>query len=113
MTGDNTYIIGEVGQNHNGNYVWAEKLIDMVALPVLHEGHELKRADAIKFTKRELSEEMTNSEWNKPYNGPHSFGKTYGEHRQALELTYEQHAELFLYAKKKQINACNFLVKSL
>jgi sialic acid synthase len=33
------------------------------------------------------------------YNSPHSFGKTYGEHREKLELTDEQHFELYQYAK--------------
>lgn len=101
---NSVYVIGEVGQNHNGNFEWAIKLIDMVALPVLHEGNELKRADAIKFTKRDLSEEMTVSEKNKPYPGENSFGETYGEHRSALEFTYEQHSELFIYAKQKGLD---------
>jgi 3-deoxy-D-glycero-D-galacto-nononate 9-phosphate synthase len=35
------------------------------------------------------------------YDSPHSFGKTYGEHRAKLELNDEQHFELYLYAKEK------------
>jgi sialic acid synthase len=35
----------------------------------------------------------------KEYNSPHSFGKTYGEHREFLELSNEEHFELYQYAK--------------
>jgi sialic acid synthase len=36
---------------------------------------------------------------NKPYESVHSFGRTYGEHREKLELDDEQHFELYKYAK--------------
>lgn len=57
--------------------------------------------DAIKLTKRDLKEELSASAMLKPYNSPNSFGKTYGEHRAYLELSDEQHHEIFLYAKSK------------
>lgn len=41
---------------------------------------------------------------NKPYDSPHSFGKTYGEHRAKLELDDEQHFELYQYAKEKGLD---------
>ena len=47
----------------------------------------------VKFQKRhpELRED-----WKaKPYDSPHSYGRTYLEHRQALEFSAEQHAELW------------------
>lgn len=98
-----TYIIGELGQNHNGSVEIAFKLIDAVAQPVVDElfGEKLRPMDAIKLTKRDLKEELSASAMMKPYNSPHSFGKTYGEHRAFLELNDEQHNEIYLYAKAK------------
>ncbi|MDT8394164.1 MAG: N-acetylneuraminate synthase family protein [Bacteroidales bacterium] len=100
---DTTYIIGEIGQNHNGSVEIAKKLIDAVAGPVEDKlfGEYLKPMDAVKFTKRDLSEELSETEMMRPYTGPHSFGRTYGEHRAFLELDDEQHFELYKYAKLK------------
>ncbi|NVK83407.1 MAG: N-acetylneuraminate synthase family protein [Cytophagia bacterium] len=102
----NTYLIGEIGQNHNGSIDLAKLLIDEAAKPVIDElfGLELKPWDAVKFTKRDLKEELSASAMNKPYTSPHSFGKTYGEHRAKLELNNEQHYELYLYAKEKGLD---------
>ena len=36
---------------------------------------------------------------NRPYINPNSFGKTYGEHRAALELSDEEHYEVYKHAK--------------
>ena len=101
-----TYIIGEIGQNHNGSVDLAKKIIDIVAKPIREElfGLDLKRMDAVKLTKRDLREELSNSAMNKPYDSPHSFGKTYGEHRSFLELNDEQHYELYKYTKSKGLD---------
>ena len=103
---ENTYIIGEIGQNHNGSMELAKKLIDAVAEPVEDKlfGEYLKPMDAVKFTKRDLAEELSESEMLRPYTGPNSFGKTYGEHRAFLELDDEQHFELYKYAKEKGLD---------
>lgn len=95
------YLIGEVGQNHNGSVDLAKLLIDMLARPV-HEDHfglELRPLDAVKFTKRDLAQELSRSEMDRPYDSPHSFGRTYGEHRAVLELDDAAHHELYLHAK--------------
>lgn len=55
--------------------------------------------DAVKLTKRDLAEELSSSQMNRPYDTPNSFGKTYGEHRQFLELSDEEHYEVYKYAK--------------
>ena len=55
--------------------------------------------DAVKLTKRDLNEELTDSQMNRPYDSPHSFGRTYGEHRAFLELTDEEHFEVYRHAK--------------
>jgi len=96
-----TYIIGEVGQNHNGSVDLAKLLIEMLARPVVEDDFrlELPRLDAVKFTKRDLGQELSRSEMTRPYVSPHSFGATYGEHRARLELNDEQHHELYRFAK--------------
>jgi sialic acid synthase len=103
---NSTYIVGEIGQNHNGDMAIAKKLIDVVSEPVIDHlfGEKLKPMDAVKFTRRDLKEELSASAMMKPYNSHHSFGKTYGEHRAFLELNDEQHFELYQYAKSKGLD---------
>jgi len=38
------------------------------------------------------------------YDSPHSFGRTYGEHRENLELSDEEHFEVYKYAKGKGLD---------
>ena len=96
-----TYIIGEIGQNHNGSVDIAKLLTELVSRPITEEdfGLALMPIDAVKLTKRDLSEELSSSQMNRPYDTPNSFGKTYGEHRQFLELSDEEHYEVYKYAK--------------
>lgn len=103
---DSIYIIGEIGQNHNGSVDIAKLIIDVVSRPVEDPlfGVQLKRMDAVKLTKRDLNEELSVSQMNRPYDSPHSFGKTYGEHRAFLELSDEQHFECYKYAKEKGLD---------
>jgi 3-deoxy-D-glycero-D-galacto-nononate 9-phosphate synthase len=106
-----TYLIGEIGQNHNGSVDIAKRIIDEVAKPAKDDlfGAILKPMDAIKLTKRDLNEELSKSAMLKPYNSPHSFGSTYGEHRAFLELSEQEHYELFLYAKEKGLQVVETL----
>ncbi|RKR10912.1 N-acetylneuraminate synthase [Flavobacterium sp. 90] len=96
-----TYIIGEIGQNHNGSVDIAKLIIDVVSRPVVDKlfGKKLKGMDAVKLTKRDLTQELSASQMAKPYDTPHSFGKTYGEHREFLELDDQEHLEIYNYAK--------------
>lgn len=96
-----TYIIGEIGQNHNGSVDVAKLIIDAAARDVVEADFNLKLKgfDAVKLTKRDLSTELSASQMNAPYTSAHSFGKTYGEHRAFLELNDGQHYELYKYAK--------------
>ena len=96
-----TYIIGEIGQNHNGSVDIAKLLTELVSRPITEEdfGLALMPIDAVKLTKRDLAEELSSSQMNRPYDTPNSFGKTYGEHRQFLELSDEEHCEVYKYAK--------------
>jgi sialic acid synthase SpsE len=101
-----TYVIGEIGQNHNGSVDIAKLIIDKAAQEITDPlfGSKLARMDAVKLTKRDLREELSASAMSKPYNSVHSFGRTYGEHREKLELNDEQHYELYLYAKDKGLD---------
>lgn len=100
---EHTFIIGEIGQNHNGSVDLAKLIVELVSRPI-HEdlfNLELKPMDAIKMVRRDLSEELSYSQMNKPYDNINSFGKTYGEHRRFLELTDEAHFEVYKHAKER------------
>lgn len=101
-----TYIIGEIGQNHNGSVDLCKLLVDVAARPVKDTlfGNDLKKMDAVKLTKRDLSQELSSTQMNSPYESPHSFGKTYGEHREFLELNDEEHFEVYKYTKEKGLD---------
>ena len=97
-----TYIIGEIGQNHNGSVDLAKLICDLVARPIEEDlfNLNLEGMNAVKLTKRDLSQELSRSQMARLYNNENSFGKTYGEHRSYLELTDEQHFEVYQHAKK-------------
>ena len=98
---ESTYIIGEIGQNHNGSVDIAKLLTELVARPIKEDdfGIDIQPINAVKLTKRDLSEELSSSQMNRSYDNPNSFGKTYGAHRQFLELSDEAHFEVYKYAK--------------
>ena len=101
-----TYIIGEIGQNHNGSVDIAKLIVDLVCRPIKEEvfGLDLKPINAVKLTKRDLREELSASQMKREYNNPNSFGRTYGEHRAFLELSDEEHYEVYKYAKTKGLD---------
>lgn len=81
------FLIAEAGCNHMGQMKIAKDLIETAA----HFCH----ADAIKFQKRCPKELLTEEQYNAPHPNPvNSYGDTYGAHREALEFTVEQHAQL-------------------
>ena len=96
-----TYIIGEIGQNHNGSVDIAKLITELVTKPIKEDlfGLDLRPMNAVKLTKRDLNEELSASQMSGPYNSPNSFGKTYGEHRAVLELSDEEHFEVYKHAK--------------
>ena len=77
---DSTYIIGEIGQNHNGSVDIAKLIVELVARPIFEETFNLSlpSMNAVKMTKRDLSEELSTSQMNQAYDNKNSFGKTYG-----------------------------------
>ena len=102
-TRKSTLIVGEIGQNHNGSVEIAKLIVDLCARPVLEETFNIsvRSMDAVKPTKRDLNEEMSVSQMKRPYPSPLAFGRTYGEHRKFLELSNEQHFEIYTYARQK------------
>lgn len=96
-----TYLIGEIGQNHNGSVDIAKLIVDAAAREVEEQlfGLTLKGMNAVKLTKRDLKYELSDSQMKRPYDTANSFGKTYGEHREVLELSDEEHHEVYKYAK--------------
>ena len=103
---DEVYIIAEIGQNHNGDINICKKLIDQLIVYSYDEitGDRLNTINAIKLTKRDMTEELTTEQMNRPYDSKHSFGKTYGEHREFVELSYEDHCEISDYVRSKGID---------
>lgn len=86
-------IIAEVGCNHKGDINIAKQFIDMASI--------FCKVDIVKFQKRNPKEGLSESEYNTPHpNQWNSYGNTYGEHREYLEFTLEQHEELKDYCEK-------------
>lgn len=81
------YVIAEAGCNHMGQMDIAYDLINTAAI--------FCKADAIKFQKRCPRELLTPEQYNAPHPNPvNSYGATYGAHREFLEFTVDQHAQL-------------------
>lgn len=78
------FIIAEIGCNHKGDMEIAEEMIKVAA--------QFCKVDAVKFQKRNNRELLTPEEYNAPHpNQMHSYGSTYGDHREFLEFNLEQH----------------------
>ena len=81
------YVIAEIGCNHKGDLQIAKEMIETAAI--------FCKVDAVKFQKRCNKELLTEEQYNAPHPNPaNSYGKTYGEHREYLEFTVEEHAQL-------------------
>ena len=89
------YIIAEIGHNHQGNLETAKKMFSKA---------KNCGADAVKLQKRDNRLLYTKTMYNKPYDHENSFGKTYGEHRAALEFGREEYKELKNYSQSIGIN---------
>lgn len=83
-------LVAEIGCNHQGSFELAKELSKIYATEA--------NADIIKFQKRNPKELLSEQQYNQPHPNPHnSFGSTYGEHREKLEFTLQQHKELKSY----------------
>lgn len=89
-------VIAEIGCNHKGDMNIAKELIQMAKI--------FCKADIVKFQKRTNKELLTKEQYEAPHPNPmHSYGSTYGEHREFLEFTAEQHKELQDYCNELEI----------
>jgi N-acetylneuraminate synthase (EC 2.5.1.56) len=87
-----TYIVAEIGINHNGSLDIAKKLIDAAFL---------SGCDAVKFQKRTIEVVYTPEELAKPRENP--FGPTNGDLKRGVEFSYDQYAAIDKYCREKDI----------
>ena len=88
------YVIAEIGHNHQGDLEKAKALI--------HAAKE-SGVDAVKFQKRDNKRLFTRAFYDSPYENENSFGATYGEHREALELGKSDWFELSRYSREEGV----------
>jgi sialic acid synthase len=86
------YVIAEIGHNHQGELEKAKALV--------HAAMECG-VDAVKFQKRDNRQLYTREFYDSPYDNENSFGATYGEHREALELDRSAWFELTRYSREQ------------
>ena len=91
--GSNQYpfIIAEIGNNHNGDIELALKMIK-IAKDI--------GVDAVKFQVKDIETSFSKELLDKPYDGQNSFGKTYREHKMALEFSEQNLKIIYDYADK-------------
>ena len=85
------YVIAEIGHNHQGDLETAKEMFKVA---------KACGADAVKLQKRDNRKLFTEEGYNKPYENPNSYGKTYGEHREFLEFEWHEYSELKEYANE-------------
>jgi sialic acid synthase len=79
--------IAEIGCNHKGEIEIAHELIVTAA--------KFCKVDVVKFQKRNPKELLSEEQYNKSHPNPmHSYGETYGKHREYLEFSLEEHKQL-------------------
>ena len=89
-------IVSEIGCNHKGSMEIAKEMVKVTA--------EFVGADYVKFQKRTNKELLSEEEYSTPHPNPkNSYGATYGEHREFLEFSVEQHEELKHFCEKLNI----------
>jgi len=88
------FIIAEIGNNHNGDFNMAFKLIKIAK--------EIG-VDAVKFQARNIEKSFSKELLDSSYVNENSFGKTYREHKQVLEFSEQQLKQIYDYAKKLDI----------
>src|SRR5439155_14606002 len=84
------YVVAEIGHNHQGDVEKAKHLI---------EAAKDCGVDAVKLQKRANRALYTRAFYDQPYENEFSFGPTYGQHREALELGTDEYRELQAYAR--------------
>jgi len=89
-------VIAEIGCNHKGDIEIAKEMIKVAKF--------FCNADIVKFQKRHNKELLTEEQYNAPHPNPvNAYGETYGAHREFLEFTVNQHAQLKQYCDELDI----------
>ena len=90
VQGGEAYVVAEIGHNHQGDVDKAKDLIRAAAECGV---------DAVKLQKRDNRTLYTRELYGAAYDNENSFGATYGEHREALELSAEEWRSLAAVAR--------------
>lgn len=88
-----TFVIGEIGINHNGDLDIAKKLID---------GAVEAGASAVKFQKRTIDNVYTQEFLDSPRESP--WGTTQREQKEGLEFNRKEYEEIDRYCQEKGIH---------
>jgi N-acetylneuraminate synthase len=88
----NTFIIAEIGINHNGDLDVTKQLID---------GAADAGCQAVKFQKRTLEDVYTTADLDRPRESP--WGTTNREQKMGLEFGLKEYTEIDQYCKEKNI----------
>ena len=88
------FIIAEIGNNHNGNLE--------LALELIKKAKECG-VDAVKFQVKDIESSFPKELLDKPYENENSFGRTYREHKEALEFSKVELTKIYDYAKELEI----------
>ena len=88
-----SYVIAEIGINHNGDIDLAKELIDMA---------QTSGCDAVKFQKRTVEEVYSTEELDKPRESP--WGTTTREQKHGIEFNITQYKELEEYSNEKGLD---------
>lgn len=89
-----TFIIAEIGINHNGDLTIAKRLVDVAVMA---------GCDAVKFQKRTPEKAVPLEYQNVMRETPWGL-MSYLEYRQKVELGYEEFAEINRYCEEKNIS---------
>lgn len=85
------FVIAEIGHNHQGNVETARKMF---------QAAKDCGAQAVKLQKRDNRALYTREMYYKPYENRNSYGRVYGEHREALEFGDREWRELAQLAEE-------------
>ena len=88
------FIIAEIGNNHNGNFE--------LALELIKKAKECG-VDAVKFQVKDIESSFSKELLDRPYENENSFGRTYREHKEALEFSKDELTKIYDYAKELEI----------
>ncbi len=90
----NFFVIAEVGQNHQGKVNLALEYVKIFAG---------LGADAVKFQIRNNKTLFSEEAYKAKYNSENAFAKTYGKHREKLELSYKDLIKVKKECKKYKV----------